>query len=49
MASLVEHYYNGLQAPYKERIWFESGHGASADELEQALVHRVLTQTPPGQ
>ena len=27
MASLVERYYNVLQAPHKELIWFTSGHG----------------------
>jgi pimeloyl-ACP methyl ester carboxylesterase len=47
MASLVEHYYGVLQAPHKELIWLESGHGATPDELADALVNRVLVESPP--
>lgn len=47
MASLVERYYNGLQAPHKESIWLASGHGATAAELTDALVNKVLVQSPP--
>jgi len=47
MASLVERYYNGLQAPHKELIWLASGHGATAAELADALVNKVLVQTQP--
>ncbi len=47
MASLVERYYNGLQAPHKEIIWLASGHGATAAELTDALVNKVLVQSPP--
>jgi pimeloyl-ACP methyl ester carboxylesterase len=47
MASLVERYYNGLQAPHKELIWLASGHGATPEELTDALVNKVLAQTQP--
>ena len=47
MASLVEGYYNGLQAPHKELIWLASGHGATPTELADALVSKVLAQTQP--
>lgn len=47
MASLVEDYYNELQAPHKELIWLESGHGASAEDMVDALVNRVLAESPP--
>jgi pimeloyl-ACP methyl ester carboxylesterase len=42
MASLVEHYYQVLDAPYKELIWIESGHGASSADLLDAMVNHVL-------
>lgn len=47
MASLVERYYNGLQAPHKELIWLASGHGATPQELTDTLVNQVLAQTQP--
>lgn len=47
MASLVERYYNVLQAPHKELIWLKSGHGATTAELTDALVNKVLVQSPP--
>jgi len=49
MASLVERYYNVLEAPHKELIWLESGHGASSEELLDAMVNRVLPQKKPEQ
>jgi pimeloyl-ACP methyl ester carboxylesterase len=48
MASLVERYYNILQAPHKELIWLNSGHGATAEETVDALVNHALKQTWPG-
>jgi pimeloyl-ACP methyl ester carboxylesterase len=45
MASLVERYYNVLQAPHKELIWLDSGHGASSDDIVNAMVNQVLKQT----
>jgi len=45
MASLVERYYNVLQAPHKELIWLESGHGATPQEVRDAMVNHVLKQT----
>lgn len=44
-ASLMERYYNVLQAPHKELIWIESGHGATAREISDTMVNRVLPQT----
>ncbi|NLI12763.1 alpha/beta fold hydrolase [Pelotomaculum propionicicum] len=44
IASLVERYYNVLEAPHKELIWLESGHGASSEEVLDAMVNHVLTQ-----
>jgi pimeloyl-ACP methyl ester carboxylesterase len=47
MASLVERYYNVLEAPYKELIWLESGHGAGPKELRDAMLNHVLVNSPP--
>jgi pimeloyl-ACP methyl ester carboxylesterase len=47
MASLVERYYSVLDAPHKELIWLESGHGATSEELLDAMVNRVLTRSGP--
>lgn len=48
MAALVEGYYNILQAPYKELIWLESGHGADAADILDAMVNHVIVNSPPG-
>jgi pimeloyl-ACP methyl ester carboxylesterase len=42
VAALVERYYSVLDAPHKELIWLNSGHGATAEELRDAMVNRVL-------
>jgi pimeloyl-ACP methyl ester carboxylesterase len=47
MAPLVERYYNVLQAPHKELIWLEGGHGATPEQLADTLVNIVLAQTYP--
>jgi pimeloyl-ACP methyl ester carboxylesterase len=47
VASIVERYYNKLDAPQKELIWLNSGHGATADETKSALVDRVLKNVFP--
>jgi CubicO group peptidase (beta-lactamase class C family) len=47
MAPLVERYYNALKAPHKELIWLEGGHGATPEQLADAFVNKVLTQTYP--
>jgi pimeloyl-ACP methyl ester carboxylesterase len=44
VASIVERYHNMLEAPHKELIWSKSGHGATADEIEDALVNHALKQ-----
>jgi|GEM_PF-5259667 len=48
MASLVENYYNILQAPYKELIWLESGHGADSADILDAMINHVMLNSPPG-
>jgi pimeloyl-ACP methyl ester carboxylesterase len=50
MSSLVEAYFNTLQAPHKELIWLEGGHGLDGDTLPQfvdVMLNRVLAQTQP--
>jgi pimeloyl-ACP methyl ester carboxylesterase len=47
VASLVERYYTVLDAPHKELIWLDSGHGAGADEILDAMVNRVLVTSGP--
>jgi pimeloyl-ACP methyl ester carboxylesterase len=50
MASLAERYYNALQAPHKELIWFKSGHSMTDADTEQfvdVMVNHVLAQTQP--
>ena len=50
LPQLVEQYYNVLQAPHKELIWFNSGHILSGDQnqLVDVMVNHVLKQTWPG-
>jgi hypothetical protein len=48
MSSLVEGYYDLLQAPHKELIWLEGGHGLDGEDLGQfveVMVYEVLAQT----
>lgn len=48
MTSLVERYYNVLEAPHKELIWLEAGHGLDAENLplfEDVMVKKVLPET----
>ena len=47
MSSLLERYYNVLEAPYKELIWLESGHGAGPEEIRDAMLNHVLVNSPP--
>ena len=47
VASLVERYYNVLQAPHKELVWLESGHGATAEDLLDGFVNHVLVTSKP--
>jgi pimeloyl-ACP methyl ester carboxylesterase len=47
MASLVEEYYNILQAPYKELIWMESGHGATSGDILDTMINHVMVNSPP--
>jgi pimeloyl-ACP methyl ester carboxylesterase len=50
MASLVERYYDVLQAPRKELIWLEGGHGLGDENMGKfvdVMVNKVLAQTYP--
>jgi hypothetical protein len=50
MSSLVEGYYDLLQAPTKEPIWLEGGHGLDGENLGQfveVILNHVLTQPGP--
>ena len=52
MSSLVEEYYMVLEAPHKELIWLEGGHGLDGSNLDRftdVMVNRVLAQTQPAQ
>jgi pimeloyl-ACP methyl ester carboxylesterase len=48
MASLTEQYFNLLQSPHKELIWFKSGHSMTDSDTGQfidVMVNDVLAQT----
>jgi hypothetical protein len=50
MYTIVEEYYNVLEAPHKELIWLDGGHGLGGDNLHQfvdVMLNRVLVETYP--
>ena len=50
MYTIVEEYYNLLEAPHKELIWLEGGHGLDGSNLDQfvdVMLHKVLQGTQP--
>jgi pimeloyl-ACP methyl ester carboxylesterase len=50
MSSLVEEYFNVLEAPHKELIWLNGGHGLDGSNLAQfvdVMVNKVLAETYP--
>ena len=50
MSSLVEEYFNILEAPRKELIWLEGGHGLNGSNLHQfvdVMINKVLAETYP--
>ena len=52
MSSLVQRYYNVLEAPRKELIWLDGGHGLGDENLGQfvdVMVNKVLVETYPTQ
>ncbi len=52
MSSLVEGYYNALEAPHKRLIWLEGGHGLDNRNLPQfvdIMVNSVLPDTQPSE
>jgi pimeloyl-ACP methyl ester carboxylesterase len=48
VASLVERYYGVLDAPHKELIWVEGGHGATPEQIADVMVYRVLALNEVG-
>ena len=50
MSSLVERYFNVLEAPHKELIWLDGGHGLGSENIDQfvdVVVNNVLAQNQP--
>jgi pimeloyl-ACP methyl ester carboxylesterase len=50
MYTIVEKYYNVLEAPHKELIWLNGGHGLGGDNLLQfvdVMINKVLAETYP--
>jgi hypothetical protein len=50
MSSLVQQYYNVLEAPSEDLIWLDGGHGLGDDNPDQdvdVMVNRVLPETYP--
>ena len=50
MYTIVEEYYNVLEAPHKELTWLEGGHGLGGDNLHQfvdVMLNKVLVETNP--
>ncbi len=50
MSSLVQQYYNVLEAPSKKLIWLDGGHGLNDGNLPQfvdVMVNQVLKETYP--
>lgn len=50
MYTLVENYYRVLDAPHKELIWLEGGHGLDGENLPQfvdVMRNKVLAETYP--
>lgn len=50
MYTIVEEYFNVLEAPGKDLIWLEGGHGLGGDNLSQfvdVMINRVLAETYP--
>ncbi len=50
MSLLVEEYVNVLDAPHKELIWLNGGHGLGGENIDQfvdVMVNKVLAETYP--
>jgi pimeloyl-ACP methyl ester carboxylesterase len=50
MYTIVEEYYDVLEAPRKELIWLEGGHGLGGDNVHQfvdVMINKVLAETYP--
>jgi pimeloyl-ACP methyl ester carboxylesterase len=48
VAALVQRYHDLLEAPHKEIIWLDSGHGAGAEEIRDAMLNHVLPVAQDG-
>jgi pimeloyl-ACP methyl ester carboxylesterase len=52
MYTIVEEYYNVLDAPRKELIWLDGGHGLGGDNLHEfvdVMLNKVLAETYPAE
>ena len=50
MYTIVEEYYDVLEAPHRQLIWLEGGHGLGGDNLHQfvdTMINGVLAETYP--
>jgi pimeloyl-ACP methyl ester carboxylesterase len=50
MSSLVEDYYEKLEAPKKKLIWLNGGHGLGGENIDQfvyVMINDVLAETYP--
>jgi hypothetical protein len=50
MSSIVENYYNILEAPHKELIWLNGGHGLDGGNVGQfvdVMVNKVKAESDP--
>ncbi len=50
MSSLVEQYFKVLEAPHKDLIWLEGGHGLGDENIGQfvdVMTNKVLAETYP--
>jgi len=48
MYTIVEEYYTVLEAPHKELIWLEGGHGLGGENIQQfvdVMLNKVLAET----
>jgi hypothetical protein len=52
MSSLVQRYYNILEAPRKQLIWLDGGHGLddrNGGQFVEVMVNTVLPETQPSE
>jgi pimeloyl-ACP methyl ester carboxylesterase len=52
MHTIVEEYYSMLEAPHKELIWLQGGHGLDGSNIGQftdVMINKVKAETYPNQ